>query len=77
VTKTAVAFDDYVYETIKSCSAALGQTMTEWLNNAAREAARRQNAQAYAAWLAESHVPEEMGPADAVTSEISLAGSEW
>jgi hypothetical protein len=77
VTETAVTFDDYVYETIKLCSTALGQTMTEWLNNAARDAARRQNAQAYAAWLMESRVQEEMGPADAVTSEISLAGSEW
>jgi hypothetical protein len=51
--------------------------MTQWLNNAAREAARRQNANAFAAWLVESGGLREMDAADAVTSEISLAGSEW
>lgn len=76
-TKTAIAFDDYVYQSMKSCSAALGQTMTEWLNNAAREAARKQNAAAYAAWLAQSGAGEEMRAADATSAEISLAGSQW
>ena len=75
-TKTALALDDYVYESAKVCSAALGQTMTEWLNNAARAAARRQNAAAYLAW--ESGVqrvdPDEL---DDATAAVSLQGAEW
>ena len=75
-TKTAIAFDDYVYKTVKDCSAALGQSMAEWVNNAAREAARKQNAAAYPTWLAEAGGPD-MASADAATEEISLAGGEW
>ena len=55
VIKMAISFDDYVYESAKACSTALGQSMTEWLNNAARTAARRQNAIAYLAWEADAH----------------------
>jgi hypothetical protein len=75
MTKTAIALDDYVYESAKVCSAALGQTMTEWLNNAARAAARRQNAAAYLAWEATRRsVPRDL---DAETASASLAGAEW
>ncbi|GEM_PF-5755686 len=75
-TKTALALDDYVYESAKSCSAALGQTMTEWLNNAARAAAHRQNAAAYLAWEAAAHGsgPDEL---DAATAAVSLDGAAW
>lgn len=75
-TKTAIAFDDYVYKTVKDCSAALGQSMAEWVNNAAREAARKQNAAAYASWLAETGGPD-MAAADTVTEEISLTAAQW
>jgi hypothetical protein len=74
VTKTAIALDDYVYESAKACSAALGQTMTEWLNNAARAAARRQNAAAYLAWEARRVTRTDL---DAITERASLAGAEW
>lgn len=76
MTKTAIAFDDHVYKTVKDCSAALGQSMAEWVNNASREAARRQNAAAFAAWLLETDTPD-MAAADAVTEEISLSGAQW
>ncbi len=50
--------------------------MTEWLNNAARAAARRQNAVAYLAW--ESGLqrvdPDEL---DDATAAVSLQGAEW
>jgi hypothetical protein len=72
--KTAIALDDYVYESAKVCSAALGQTMTEWLNNAARAAARRQNAAAYLAWETSRKAPHDL---DAETASASLAGAEW
>jgi len=75
-TKTAISLDDYVYESAKACSAALGQSMTEWLNEAARAAARRQNAEAYAAWRARSDQPQP-DELDTATTEISLAGAEW
>ena len=75
-TKTAISLDDYVYESAKVCSAALGVSMTEWLNEAARAAARRQNAAAYAAWQAESD-HSGVDPADALTAEASLRGAEW
>ena len=74
MTKTAIALDDYVYESAKACSAALGQTMTEWLNNAARAAARRQNAAAYLAWEARRAARTDL---DAMTEQASLAGAEW
>jgi len=73
-TKTAITLDDYVYESAKSCSAALGQSMTEWLNDAARAAARRQNAAAYLAWEAEQ---DRDGELDAATATMSLQGHEW
>jgi hypothetical protein len=75
-TKTAVSLDDYVYESAKTCSAALGQSMTEWLNNAARAAARRQNAAAYLAWEAERGRAD-MTELDASTAAASLEGAEW
>ncbi len=75
-TKTAIAFDDHVYKTVKDCSTALGQSMAEWVNNAARDAARKQNAAAYAAWIAETGGPD-MAAADAVTEDISLSGAQW
>ena len=74
--KTAISFDDYVYESAKSCSTALGQSMTEWLNNAARAAARRQNAVAYLAWEAEAH-PNGLDEADEASAAASLDGAEW
>jgi hypothetical protein len=73
--KTAISFDDYVYESAKVCSAALGQSMTEWLNNAARAAARRQNAAAYLAW--EAAASDSFDDVDAATAAASLAGAEW
>lgn len=75
-TKTAIALDDYVYESAKACSAALGQSMTEWLNAAARAAARRQNALAYLAWE-EEHGQAGLTELDAATTAVSLAGAEW
>jgi hypothetical protein len=75
-TKTAIALDDYVYESAKVCSSALGQSMTEWLNDAARSAARRQNAAAYLAWEAQNAegMPAEI---DEATANVSLSGAEW
>jgi hypothetical protein len=73
--KTAISLDDYVYDSAKACSVALGQSMTEWLNNAARTAARRQNAAAYIAW------ERQRGPGldelDEATADASLEGAEW
>jgi hypothetical protein len=74
-TKTAIALDDYVYESAKMCSAALGQSMTEWLNNAARAAARRQNAAAYLAWEAANH--PDSRELDEATVAASLEGAAW
>jgi hypothetical protein len=74
--KTAVSFDEYVYESAKACSAALGQSMTEWLNNAARAAARRQNAAAYLAWETDAHRGG-LEEADEITAAVSLDGAEW
>ena len=74
MTKTAIALDDYVYESAKACSAALGQTMTEWLNNAARAAARRQNAAAYLAWESRRAARSDL---DTATEHASLSGAEW
>lgn len=78
-TKTAITLDDYVYESAKTCSATLGQSMTEWLNNAARTAARRQNAAAYLAWEAGRTATDrdEGNEADQATADASLAGAEW
>ena len=78
-TKTAIALDDYVYESAKTCSATLGQSMTEWINDAARAAARRQNAAAYIAWEASRAVvdPDEWGTVDQATRDASLTGAEW
>jgi hypothetical protein len=75
-TKTAIALDDYVYESAKACSAALGQSMTEWLNNAARAAARRQNAAAYLAWEARAD-RSDLDDLDRDTANTSLDGAEW
>jgi hypothetical protein len=75
-TKTAISLDDYVYESAKACSAALGQSMTEWLNEAARVAARRQNAAAYSAWEA-SHRRPGLDAVDDATAAASLDGAEW
>jgi hypothetical protein len=75
-TKTAISLDDYVYQSAKACSAALGQSMTEWLNNAARTAARRQNAAAYLAWEA-AHHHDRAGALDPATAAVSLDGAEW
>lgn len=76
-TKTAITLDDYVYESAKVCSASLGQSMTEWLNDAARAAARRQNAAAYLAWEAGRGTASDADPADRATADASLAGAEW
>jgi hypothetical protein len=73
-TKTAITLDDYVYESAKSCSAALGQSMTEWLNNATRAAARRQNAVAYIAWEADQNRDHDL---DEAIAAMSLQGHEW
>jgi len=75
-TKTAITLDDYVYESAKACSATLGQSMTEWLNNAARTAARRQNAAAYLAWEA-GRTAAARDEADQATAAASLTGAEW
>jgi hypothetical protein len=76
-TKTAIALDDYVYESAKTCSAALGQSMTEWLNNAARVAARRQNAAAYIAWEVTRSSSGELDELDGASNAASLDGAEW
>jgi hypothetical protein len=76
-TKTAITLDDYVYESAKACSAAMGQSMTEWLNNAARAAARRQNAAAYLAWEADRPAGDRWDELDKATNAASLAGAEW
>jgi hypothetical protein len=75
-TKTAIALDDYVYQSAKACSAALGQSMTEWLNNAARAAARRQNAATYLAWEAGRH-HNGSDRLDEATTVASLDGAQW
>lgn len=74
--KTAISLDDYVYHSAKACSLALGQSMTEWLNNAARAAARRQNAAAYLAWERDRGQPG-LGELDLATADMSLQGAEW
>ncbi len=74
--KTAIAFDDYVYESAKACSAAIGQSMTQWLNDAARAAARRQNAMAYLAWEAATDTTD-LDDLDNATAAESLSGAEW
>lgn len=76
-TKTAITLDDYVYESAKACSAALGQSMTEWLNDAARAAARRQNAAAYLRWEASRAAEARGDELDELTNEASLDGAEW
>lgn len=78
-TKTAITLDDYVYESAKACSAAAGQSMTQWLNDAARAAARRQNAAAYLAWEADRRATghDEWDAAKQFTSDTSLSGAEW
>lgn len=63
--RTAVTFDDQVYATMKACAAAAGVSMATWLNRAAREAARRENAMAYGDYLA-ARTP------DAVTDEAAM-----
>jgi hypothetical protein len=75
-TKTAISLDDYVYQSAKACSAALGQSMTEWLNNAARAAARRQNAAAYLAWEAGNR-RDGLAELDDATAAASLHGANW
>lgn len=50
--------------------------MTEWVNNAARDAARKQNATAYAAWLSITNGVD-MEDLDDQTHNVSLAGAEW
>lgn len=74
--KTAVSLDDYVYESAKACSAAAGQSMTEWLNDAARAAARRQNAAAFMAWERERGRTG-LDELDDETAAMSLNGAEW
>jgi len=74
--KTAISLDDYVYQSAKTCSAALGQSMTEWLNNAARAAARRQNAEAYLRWASEQGRLG-LNELDEATADISLKRAEW
>ena len=78
-TKTAITLDDYVYESAKVCSAATGQSMTQWLNDAARAAARRQNAATYLAWEAGRAATDrdEWDAAEQATTDASLAGAEW
>jgi hypothetical protein len=74
--KTAISLDDYVYESAKACSAAAGQSMTEWLNEAARTAARRQNAAAYLAWERERGRAG-LDELDQATAAGTLDGAEW
>jgi len=74
--KTAISLDDYVYESAKACSAAAGQSMTEWLNDAARAAARRQNAAAYLAWERDRGRAG-LDELDQETAARSLDGAEW
>jgi hypothetical protein len=78
-TKTAITLDDYVYESAKACSAAAGQSMTQWLNDAARAAARRQNAATYLAWEAGRRATgdDEWAGAEQTTTDTSLADAEW
>jgi hypothetical protein len=75
-TKTAITLDDYVYESAKACSAAAGQSMTEWINEAARAAARRQNAAAYLAWERSTGLAG-LDELDEATATTSLDGAAW
>jgi hypothetical protein len=75
-TKDAIALDDQVYESAKACSAVLGQSMTEWLNNAARAAARRQNACAYLAWEAGADRTG-LDKLDEATASVSFDSTAW
>jgi hypothetical protein len=45
-----VALDDDIYESARSCASAVGLSLSEWLHNAVRAAARRQDAAACIAW---------------------------
>jgi len=76
---TPITLDDNAYESAKACSAALGQTMTEWLNNAVRAAARRQNAAAFLAWEATARPdrPDQPDELDDATAAASVDGAAW
>jgi hypothetical protein len=74
-TMASISLDDHVYESAKVCSAALGQSINEWLNEAARVAARRQNAAAYAAW--EMSRGPDLDEIDEATAGTSLDRAEW
>jgi hypothetical protein len=72
----AIALDDYLYESASACAEAAGQTIAEWINEAVRTTARRQNAAAYVAWEAE-HGRAEFDELDKATAAASLQGLEW
>lgn len=74
---TAVLFDDDVYEQIRACSAAAGQTVSEWLNEAARRATRRQNAATYVAWESAHYRERGFDALDDATAAASLDGADW
>lgn len=77
MTTTAVSLDECVYEVAKACSAALGQSVSEWLTDAARAAARRQNAASYVAWESANYRENGFDKLDEATAAASLTGAEW
>jgi hypothetical protein len=74
--KTAIELDDYVYESATACAAAAGQTLTDWIGEAVRVVARRQNSAAYAAWET-AHGQSGWDELDKATAAASLEGMEW
>jgi hypothetical protein len=76
VIETAVALNEYVYESAKACADAAGQTVAEWISEAVRITARRQNAAAYVAWEA-AHGHAGWDELDKATAAASLEGAEW
>ena len=80
--KTAISIDDNVLAVSKQCAADLGMSFSAWLTDAARVAARRQNAEAYGRWLAGQSEAERTESADldrldeAARAE-TLNGVQW
>ena len=80
--KTALSFDDDVYATARQCARDAGMSLSAWLGEAARAAARRQNAQRYGRWLAQQSDDEraesvELDTLTAGSRAATLSGTEW
>jgi hypothetical protein len=77
MTTATLAFEDEVYESIRECSAAAGQSVSEWLSAAARSAARRQSAANYVAWEQANYHEQGLDRLDEATAAASFDGAEW